>query len=43
MMLTQQSSLGRQHLHEQDVGRGLGHCRAGDSYHGGGVSEQHPL
>jgi len=29
------ASPGRQHLHQQDVGRGLGHCGAGDSYYGG--------
>lgn len=29
----------RQHLYEQDLGRGLRHIRSGSPYHGSGVSE----
>jgi hypothetical protein len=38
-----QQVLGRQHIHEQDMGRGLRDLGTRGAYHGGGVSEQYAL
>jgi hypothetical protein len=34
---------GRQHVHEQDMGRSLGHLGTGSAHYGGGISQQHEI